>query len=60
MYVYQESVQVNYDQLHFMACTYRYARLESPQTGREDNFSFRVGQNIPDFVLRMRRRNERM
>jgi hypothetical protein len=43
-----------------MACTYRYARLERPQTGRGDKFSFRVDQSIPNFVLRMRRREERM
>jgi hypothetical protein len=24
--VYQESVHMNYDKLHCMACTYRYAR----------------------------------
>jgi len=57
--VYQESVHMNYDKLHCMACTYRYARLERPQTGREDKFSCRVGQSIPNFVLRMRRRKEK-
>jgi len=57
--VYQESVHMNYDKLHCIACTYRYARLERPQRGREDKVSFRVGQSIPKFVLRTRRRKER-
>jgi hypothetical protein len=42
-----------------MDCTYRYARLGRPYTGREGKFSFRVDQSIPNFVLRMRRGKER-
>jgi len=57
--VYQESVHMNYVKLYSMACTYWYARLERPQRGREDKFSFRVGHSILNFVLRMRRRKER-
>jgi len=56
--VYQENVHVNYDKLHCMACAYRYARLERPHTGWKDKFSFRVGQSIPNFLLRMRRRKK--
>jgi hypothetical protein len=56
--VYQESVHINYDKLHRMAYTYRYARSRRSYTGREDKFSFRVSQSIPNFILRNRRRRK--
>jgi hypothetical protein len=30
-----------------------------PKTGRECKFSFRMGQSIPNFVFRIRRRKEK-